>query len=140
MFYRIEKNGVGPYRYKDIYPNEGLSLDLWMDKQHLKHQMPTPLEDSVLARIYNFIEQTSKKFPKDVLFAFNNKDLIFTHFSEDEILKLEKLGFRIVSYNEADCTQVLNGETQSVLFLSEDSYKYYINTIEESAKSGFIPF
>ena len=140
MYFRIEKNGIGPYRYHSFFPGEGMSLDLWMDNQHTKHQMPTPSQDSVLCKIYSFIEQVSKKFPKQILFAFNNPNDIETYFSEDELKKLKKLGFTINSYSEDSCFKVLHGESQVVLFLSEESYNSYLELISESSKSGFIPY
>lgn len=140
MFFRIEKNGIGPYRYHSFYPNEGIHLDSWMDKQHTKHQMPTPSQDSVLCKIYSFIDKVSKKFPKQILFAFTNRSEIETYFSEDELKKLQKLGFTINSYSEDSCFKVLHGESQVVLFLSEQSYNAYVELIEDSSKSGFIPY
>jgi len=140
MFFRIEKNGIGPYRYHSFYPNDGVSLDLWMDNQHVKHQMPTPSQDTVLCKIYSFIDQVSRKFPKQILFAFTSRQQIETYFSVDELKKLNKLGFVINSYSEDLCFKVLHGESQVVMFLSEESYNAYLELISESSKSGFIPY
>lgn len=137
--FRIEKNGIGPYRHVSIYPSQKLSIDLWMDKNHHEHQMPTACQDSILSQIFPLIESVSLQFPKDVLYAFNSLEEIYQYFSSQELKRLRLLGFEIRFYESHEYAQCLMGESQVVMFLTQESYDAYLKAIEDRAFHGYIP-
>ena len=139
MMFRIEKNGIGPYRHSSVFPDKKITTDLWMDNQHHAHQMDTPNQDEILGAIYTFLDETARKYPQDVLYCFESKDSFKNHFSELEMKKLSRLGFEIKEYSDKDYFIALRGKTQSIIFLTEESYTHYLNTIQSMANSGFVP-
>lgn len=137
--YRIEKDGIGPYRHSCIIKN-GITTNMWMDQQHSQHQILTPVQDEIISKIFPFIELASKRYPKDVIYAFYNKIDLKQSFSEEELKKLHNLGFVIKEYTMKDYYSVIQGETQCVVFKTEESYHYYEELLLYQAKIGFIPF
>lgn len=138
MFYRIEKDGIGPYRHINYFPEQELGVEKWMDKTHLAHQVSLPDLDPVLGAIYFFIQMTSDKFPKDLIFCFNSEEELLNCFSQDELWKLKILGFDVKEYSEQDY-HCLKGKTQSVIFKTQESYDYYLEILNKQAQLGFIP-
>lgn len=133
--FRIEKDGIGPYRHINIYPEQELGVEKWMNKHHLIYQVLLPHHDAVIGRVYHLIANVSVKFPKDILYCFNSELDLLNSFSKDELLMLECLGFSIVEYTDKMFYQVLVGESQSVIFTTKESYEAYLLSIEENAYS-----
>lgn len=133
--FRIEKDGIGPYRHINIYPEQELGVEKWMSKQHLNHQVTLPHHDYILGRVYHLIADVSALFPKDVLYCFNSESDLLNSFSKDEMLMLEVLGFSIIEYTNEMFHQALVGESQSVIFKTKESYEAYLSSIEANAYS-----
>jgi hypothetical protein len=140
MIYRIEKNNIGPYNYNFIFKNENYSISLWAEDGHKNRTMPLPSDDLILGKIYPFIQKTSDKFFNDLVFAFCSKNKFSKYFTENELKKLNDLGFSINDYKEDYFFKVLYGESQCICFKSEESYLYYLEIMTDAVRQGFTPF
>lgn len=139
LMFRIEKNGIGPYRHCSIYPSQNLTPDLWMDLTHVAHQMPTPCQDEVLGAIYPLLESVAKQYPLDVLYCFTSEAHVRQYFSNSELKKLLNLGFEIKYYCQDEYVKCLFGSSQTVIFKTKESYDCYLKEIESLASCGYIP-
>jgi hypothetical protein len=113
VIYRIENNkGFGPYHVSECY------RDVWADNWHegdSTHLLPE--EETWRDNNGNLIPPTNKWFItyKYWKFGFETQTQLHNWFSPNELMKLEKLGFKKVEI-EIEDTFVLRG-TRQVVFL-----------------------
>jgi hypothetical protein len=111
-FYRVEKNGKGPYA------GENSVIYFLFEKKVIsgKHfpegyqdARPTPSMDNGLSKFWT---ETESEIRQNYVFGFSSFDAIFSWFSlPEEIEFFEKYGFSVVKYEACD---IIKGEKQAI--------------------------
>lgn len=111
-FYRVEKNGKGPYAGRDsvvyyLFEKKVISGKYFPDGY--QNARPTPSEDKELSKFWDY---TGKDIKNSYCFGFSSFDDIFRWFNlPEEIEFFEKYGFSIVKYETCD---IIKGDKQAI--------------------------